>query len=95
MVEELLGTVFKVKAFFDANVALVSTATALLLGLVVLLTLRVRQREFETLAKIGCARATVVRIVATEWLLMLVAGVGLAALLARTLLALLLHDLLP
>jgi hypothetical protein len=62
---------------------------------VVLLTLRVRRREFETLARIGCARATVVRIVATEWLLMLAAGVGLAVLLAQTLLSILLRDLLP
>ena len=95
VVDELLGTVFQVKAFFDANVALVSVATAMSLGLVVLLTLRVRRREFETLARIGCARSTVVRIVATEWLLMLAAGVALAALLAQTLLSLLLRDLLP
>lgn len=95
VVDELLGTVFQVKAFFDANVALVSTAMALLLGLVVLLTLRVRRREFETLARIGAARATVVRIVATEWLLVLAAGVGLAALLAALLRAYLLRDLLP
>lgn len=95
VVDELLGLVFKVKAFFDANVLLVSVATALLLGLVVLLTLRVRRREFETLARIGCGQSTLVRIVATEWLVMLAAGVGLAALLGSTLLRVLLSDLLP
>lgn len=95
VVGELLGLVFQVKAFFDANVLLVSSAMALLLGLVVLLTLRVRQREFQTLARIGCARRTLVRIVATEWVVMLAAGVGLAALLGSTFLRLLLSDLLP
>jgi putative ABC transport system permease protein len=95
VVDELLGFVFQVKRFFDANVLMVSVATALLLGLVFLLTLRVRRRELETLAKIGCARATLVRILATEWAVMLLAGVGLAALLAKTLLAVFLRDLLP
>lgn len=95
VVEELLGLVFKVKAFFDANVLLVSVATGLLLGLVVLLTLRVRRREFETLARIGCGRGTLVRIVLTEWLVLVVLGVGLAALLGSTLLRVLLTDLLP
>jgi putative ABC transport system permease protein len=95
VVEELLGLVFQVKRFFDANVLLVSVATALLLGLVFLLTLRVRRRELETLAKIGATRATIVRILATEWAVLLLAGVGLAALLAQTLLAVFLRDLLP
>jgi putative ABC transport system permease protein len=95
VVQELLGLVFQVKAFFDANVLLVSVATALLLGLVFLLTLRVRRRELETLARIGCSRATLVRILATEWAVMLVAGVGLAALLAKTLLTVFLRDLVP
>lgn len=93
--EELLGMVFRVKAFFDANVLLVSVATGLLLTLVVLLTLRVRKRELETLARVGAARATVVRLLVTEWLLMLAAGALLAWVLSRTLLALLLPDLLP
>jgi putative ABC transport system permease protein len=93
--EELLGVVFKVKAFFDANLLLVGVATVALLALIVLLTLKVRRRELETLARVGASRATVVRILATEWALMLGAGALLAWLLARTLLALLLPDLLP
>ncbi len=95
VVDELLGLVLQVKAFFDANVLLVTCAMALMLGLVVLLTLRVRRREFETLARIGCARATLVRIVATEWLVMLAAGVALAALAGTTVVRVLLRDLLP
>ena len=72
-----------------------AAATLLLLALIVLLTLQVRRRELQTLAKVGAARPTVVRILVTEWVLMLGLGALLAWLLARTLLALLLPDLLP
>lgn len=82
VVDELLGLVFKVKLFFDANVALVSVATALFLVLIVLLTLRVRAREMETLFRIGCARLTVAKLLGTELLVVVAAGALLAAALA-------------
>ena len=85
VVDELLGFVFRVKVFFDANLVLVTLATGLFLTLIVLLTLRVRRRELETLRKIGCARPTVVLVVATELVLTLLAGLLLAALLALVL----------
>lgn len=78
VVDELLGYVVQAKRFFDANALLVAVATGLLLGLVVLLTVRARRREFDTLAKIGCARGTVIAIVAVEFGIVCVAGVGLA-----------------
>ena len=77
-----LGFVFKVKAFFDANVILVVVATSLFLALIVLLGLRVRQREMETLMKIGCARSMVARLVATELGITLAAGIAWAMLVA-------------
>jgi putative ABC transport system permease protein len=77
VVEELSGFVFKLKAFFDANVLLVSAATVLLVTLVVLLMLRVRAGELETLARIGCSRTRAAGIFALE--LGLVLGAGLAA----------------
>ncbi|MFM8979602.1 MAG: ABC transporter permease [Planctomycetia bacterium] len=93
--EELLGTVFRVKAFFDANVLLVGVATGLLLGLVVLLTLRVRARELATLARLGASRARVVGMLATEWLVLLGAGALAALALGGVLLRTLLPGLLP
>lgn len=78
VVDELLGLVFRVKVFFDANVALVSVATALFLVLIVLLTLKVRQREIETLFKLGCARLTVARLLALELLMVVLAGLAIA-----------------
>ena len=76
VVDEILGFLVRIKRFFDANAALVTLATVLFLVLVVMLTVRVRRREIETLARIGCARATVFRVIATE--LALVIGTGLA-----------------
>ena len=74
VIDEVLGFVFQLKLYFDANVALVSVATLLFLGLVVLLSLRLREREFETLYRIGCARLTVARIFAAELAILLLAG---------------------
>lgn len=79
VVDEILGFVFQVKRFFDANFALVAVATALFLVLTVLLTLRVRQREFETLFRIGCARAFVARLMAVELAIVVGAGLLLSA----------------
>jgi hypothetical protein len=41
---------------------------------VFLLSLRLRAAELETLRRIGFARATIARLVACEWLLILVCG---------------------
>jgi putative ABC transport system permease protein len=80
--DELMGIVFRIKRFFDLNLGLVSAATVLFLALVVLLTLRIRQREIDTLLKIGCSRMTVIRIQAFELAMVLAMGLILAAALA-------------
>lgn len=82
VVEELLAFLLQVKVFFDANVALVTVATGLFLVLIVLLTLRVRRREMETLFRIGAARRTVVKLLGVELGLILASGLMLAGLLA-------------
>ena len=80
VVEELLGLVFRIKRFFDANAVLVGAATASFLLLVVLLSLRLRQPEMETLFRLGCARGLTARLVAVE----LIAITLVSALLAFT-----------
>ncbi len=66
VVEELMGLVFRVKRFFDANMILVGGSTALFLVLVVLLSLRLRRREMEVLYMLGCSRGLMVRLQAAE-----------------------------
>ncbi len=94
VVGELLGLVFRLRRVLAANVALVSAAMGLLFALVVLLSLRLRAAELETLRRIGFARATVVRLVVGEWLLILGAG-ALAVVLASALLRGLVAELAP
>ena len=82
VVAETLDLVFRVKRFFDAQALLVGVATGLLLALVVLLSLRLRRGEMETMFKIGCARWMVFWLQATEILIVLTAGAAIACVLA-------------
>ena len=79
-----MGIVFRIKRFFDANFALVTMTTALFIALVVMLSLRLRKREMETLRRIGCARGTAFWLQA--WEIVIVAGFSfvVATLLAMT-----------
>ncbi len=82
IVAETLDLVFRVKRFFDAQSLLVGVATGLLLALVVLLSLRLRRGEMETMFKIGCGRRIVFWLQATEILIVLTAGAAIASVLA-------------
>lgn len=86
VVQDLLAIVFKVKRFFDACFSLVAVVTILFLALVMLLTWKLRQRERETLVRIGCARRTVAWLQLSELGLLLVFGLALALILASLLL---------
>ena len=85
VIEELMGIVFKVKRFFDANFAIVSLSTLLFLGLVVLLSLRLRKRERETMHKIGCSRAIVFWLQTAELAIIFLISLALTCLLAGVL----------
>ena len=78
VVAELMGMVFRVKDFFDANMAMVSGSTLLFLALVVLLSLRLRRREMEILHMLGCSRGLMVRLQVVELLLVCAVSVALA-----------------
>lgn len=59
VVRDLMSVMFRIKRFFDANAALITISTLLLLLLVMLLSAKLRTAEMETLFKIGCGRGTV------------------------------------
>ncbi|MBK8974306.1 MAG: ABC transporter permease [Planctomycetes bacterium] len=80
VVDEITGFVLRLKTFFDANSALVAVATAALLGLVIALSIRVRQRELQTLERLGVSRGAVARSIAWEY--GIVCGLGALAALA-------------
>jgi putative ABC transport system permease protein len=78
VVAETLDLVFRVKHFFDAQSLLVGVTTVLLLALVVLLSLRLRRGEMETMFKIGCARWMIFSMQATEIVIVVAVGVAIA-----------------
>jgi putative ABC transport system permease protein len=78
VVSELMGLVFRIKRFFDANAIVVGATTALLVALVLLLSYRLREREMATLFKIGCARGVMAGLQAVEILMLLAISVALA-----------------
>jgi putative ABC transport system permease protein len=80
-VESLLGTVFAVRSYVVAALALVGIATLAVTALVFMLSLRLRDREVQTLTRIGAARANVAVLLAAEIAFVLVVGAALAALL--------------
>lgn len=79
VVTELMGLVFQVKTFFDANFVLVIVTTGLLVALVLFLSYRLRRPEMETLYKIGCGRMTVFWLQSVELVLLLAVAAGVAA----------------
>lgn len=58
VVEELMDVIFRFKRLLDANFVVVTLTTTVFLALIVVLSVRIRQSEMETLRKIGCGRRT-------------------------------------
>ncbi|MEL7497174.1 MAG: ABC transporter permease [Planctomycetota bacterium] len=59
VMRELMQMVFRINQFFDANAMMIALSTAMLLALVVMLSLKLRSREMETMFRIGCSRGTI------------------------------------
>lgn len=62
----LLQKIFRIKNVLDAVILLVGFATLLAVILVFALSLRLRQRELQTIFKIGCRKMTIVRLLGAE-----------------------------
>jgi len=82
VIAELMGIVFKVEMFFRANFFVVVLSTVLFLGLVVLLSLRIRDREMRTMFRIGASRGTVFWLQAAELSIVLAIGLVIAGIVA-------------
>ena len=66
VIDGLLQNIFRIKNVLDAVISVVTLATILAIVLVFALSLRLRQREIGTIFKLGCRRATIVRLVGAE-----------------------------
>jgi putative ABC transport system permease protein len=78
VVEDLLSIVFRVEQLVWISSMLAAAVTALLLCLVLMLSIRLRAAEMQTMHKLGCSRSTVAMLLGSEIFLMTAAGVSLA-----------------
>lgn len=82
VMEDLLGTVFAVGRYLTAAILIVGLTTLATMTLVFMLSLQLRRRELETIAKIGGSRLRIVSIVGAEVLGVLGFGTLLAVMMA-------------
>jgi len=69
VIDGLLQNIFRIKNVLDAVISVVALATVLAMVLVFALSLRLRQREIQTIFKLGCSRMTIARLLAAEILI--------------------------
>jgi putative ABC transport system permease protein len=74
VIDGLLQNIFRIKNVLDAVISVVVLATILVIVLVFALSIRLRQREIQTIFKLGCSRLTIVRLVAAEILIIVIAS---------------------
>ena len=74
VIDGLLQNIFRIKNVLDAVISVVALATIGAVLLVFALSLRLRQREIQTIFKLGCSRLTIVRLVAAEIALIIIAS---------------------
>jgi putative ABC transport system permease protein len=66
VIDALLATIFKIRTVLDGIIVLVGFATLLSLVLVFSLSLRLREKEIDTIFKLGASRATVTCLLGAE-----------------------------
>ena len=81
VMNELLDTILTIQGFIVAAILLVAAATLATAALVIMLSLRLRRREIETMNKIGGSRLTIGSLLVSEVVAVVVIGVILAGVL--------------
>ena len=81
VISTLMASIFKIRNVLDAVIMLVGTATLLALVLVFTLSLRLREREIKVIFMLGCSRATIVRLLSAEILIIVLVSSSVCAIL--------------
>jgi len=79
VMDRLLAKVVMVRSYIVALTSIVSAATILTIALVIVLSIRLRQAELQTISKIGCSRFAVFSILSCQVLIVLTISGTLAA----------------
>lgn len=69
VIDDLMATIFRIRDVLDAVITIVGFSTVLALLLVFSLSLKLRERELAVISRIGCSRATTVKLVGAEILI--------------------------
>jgi putative ABC transport system permease protein len=72
VIDGLLQNIFRIKTVIDGVIVIVGLATGLAVLLVFLLSMRLRQREIETITRIGCSRFAVLQLLVAEILIVII-----------------------
>jgi putative ABC transport system permease protein len=72
VIDGLLQNIFRIKHIIDGVILVVGAATLLAIVLVFALSMRLRQRELDTIFKLGCSRLTVAKLLSAEVALVVV-----------------------
>jgi putative ABC transport system permease protein len=81
VVNTLLQSIFRIKEVFNTVFVLVGLATLLILGLIIALSVRLREKEISTMYTIGSSRMKVFEIIALELLILSGASIVFASIL--------------
>ena len=85
VVQGLNQQIFRFERVLEVIVSTVGLATALMFGLVMVLSWRLRADELRTMTRLGCSRFKAVQIMGAEVVLMVGSSVALAAVLGLAL----------
>jgi len=77
-VHEMMGMVVRIRQFLDSNYVLITTSMLILLGLIVTLSRRIRQKEMETMFLLGGSQRTILSMQITELIILFGAATFLA-----------------
>ncbi len=81
VMDELLSKILMVRSYLIAVIAVVAIVTLLTVTLVIVLSIRLRQREISTMSKMGCSRFAIISILGGQILIILiVSGLAVTAL---------------
>ena len=92
VIDELLSFVIQLRRLFAYAFAAMSSVTVALLVLLIVLTVKLRDREFQTMFRLGGSRFLIVKLVGAE-LLILISATGVATLLMISGLAMIVSQL--
>lgn len=78
VVSNLLEGIFKIKKFLDSIFVVVLFATLLLLSLIIMLSLRLREKEILTMFKLGSSRFKIAELIVLEFIIIFIISAGIS-----------------